>query len=1115
MMRRRRPYDRHALFINQATGDVTALPAGTRARGLYRLFPENEIERSRILRSGRALFDISESSISTTRGARSRDVSEYSFTLSPKASIVNRLRINATGTYRRGLARKTLQYILQILARFYQHAKAPGASDSLRESLRELSITMTGLNANGRMIFHRAGARIPFMNDIATLDYHTMFEQLRVAFYTAGAIAGSAGQQVAPDDFSLIVHTVWDFKNVPRRTKRRLTNFLKRNKYQVFGSLNKFVETVIGTLANTSEPYPSGLWKHLRMMWKQLDLSPVFREHKSNCFAGAYLLACNKKYSNQRSFISAASRKMRDLVDFVKGADPKRIKTEKAKPLTKKDMPELFDLCEAACKIDKVAIKLYKVNMEPWKTFTPEGCDPKTTAHIWIVGEHAVGLIQGFKPMPEGPSGNRRIISYNTLMDKGKDMVLSILKHKAQKAKMPEVYVYDFESYALPKDEEFGKQKIVIPYAGGIIGPDDKPLITFERDCTKSFTDMLLERVCEPVLKKAKYSGEKQRITLLAHNGGKFDIHFLIAELVKRDGVEPGSLIPRNGRTLLFTFFYRPRKNANLLVRVIDLYSFLSRDLRSLCKDFQTDVVKSELDYEKYVTWEDVKKDRDVIAKYLIADLRSTKELALKYDKIEFDQFGIHPLNYITISSYIRGLFKIKYYNDIKYPLYQLNADLEREIRQNYFKGGRSGCFRIGWFTTENGAQELHHLDVTSEYPFVMVKRKIPYGKPKLVLKGDEKIMLEGDYCGFFKIRVKNTKPRDETPICVFPVKMDGMLIYPYFAEATIIDACTPEIQFALENKEILGLEIDVLSGYTFAQGYYWKEMVETFFKKKQDARKKGEEAKATAAKIGLNSIYGSTGLGVEGSSFIWSKQTDYAAKDMLQLGLLKNITKIGRFILLEKVTYMANTMSYVPAAAIITSHARTYLTGLMLDVLKSGGVVLAFDTDSILYQIPSKIGVPESHRKLLSMSNELGGLKPEETDIEEVVVAGAKMYAVKTRSGEEVIKCKGWSQKTDGVKNKWRKKIETKNTIEFMDPHFSGDYYLTYEDYRTMVTKSKEIKQEVLRFSGTANNLFNIDKWGGSLRMSRDTVSFKPVYNKGDWDKKTGIIRPFIYKKN
>ena len=463
-----------------------------------------------------------------------------------------------------------------------------------------------------------------------------------------------------------------------------------------------------------------------------------------------------------------------------------------------------------------------------------------------------------------------------------------------------------------------------------------------------------VKRFCEFILgKKNKYS--KYRI--YAHAGGSYDFLFLIEQFSEM-GLKMNILIQNS------SVFYFSVERGKKYLKFYDSYHLLPLNLEELTKAFNVEYKKINLDRSKI--YEIYRKDRPLVIKYLKHDCIGLYQVLRKFYEIIYELGGEVRR---TLSSTSFNLFKKKLEDqNIKI------ATVDNERWRSYYYGGRVEVFiRHGY--------NLFYYDFNSLYPYVMAKYSYPIDVP---VKEDPN-KFEDYEAGFVTIKVKVSIPEDHYP-APLPVRINEKLIFPVGEFITTVPL--PEFKYALNTGFVEDYYIYELYVFNDVEPIF-KDFIKELYERRLEAKKTGNKALDLIFKLLMNSCYGKFG---EKNIKERLKKISEDEHDLLYqypLYLEKaGIVKINENVKLRHV--------HLGIASHITCYARIELLDLMLKILKKGGVVYYCDTDSVVTNIK------------LSTGNKLGELKLE-YEIFEGVFYGPKLYALKLKSGEEVVKAKGF----------------------------------------------------------------------------------------------------------
>lgn len=298
-----------------------------------------------------------------------------------------------------------------------------------------------------------------------------------------------------------------------------------------------------------------------------------------------------------------------------------------------------------------------------------------------------------------------------------------------------------------------------------------------------------------------------QKVILYAHNGGKFDWHFVLPELSPYDDI-----MIINGRIAkCFLGMAECRDSYNILPIPLSAYK------------------KDDIDYGIMEKSErDKPHNRFLILDYLRSDCLYLYELIKSF----VDLYGVQ----ITQAS--AALNQWKKISGNKAP--QSTKEFY-DIFSSYYYGGRVECFESGIIDTDFSV-----YDINSAYPYAMQSLH-PYSgefarsdgyvsdadfyRVRCVSKGAFPYRGEGNPGEFAGLRF----PRDNTP-----------------REYTVTGW---EYDAALETKTIC--DVEVLESTTFADYIDFKDYIQHFYSMRLAAKAKKNEAESLFAKLLMNSLYG------------------------------------------------------------------------------------------------------------------------------------------------------------------------------------------------------------------------------------------------------------------
>jgi DNA polymerase type B, organellar and viral len=162
--------------------------------------------------------------------------------------------------------------------------------------------------------------------------------------------------------------------------------------------------------------------------------------------------------------------------------------------------------------------------------------------------------------------------------------------------------------------------------------------------------------------------------------------------------------------------------------------------------------------------------------------------------------------------------------------------------------------------------ENVHHYDVTSEYPTVMKNCLMPY-KVTNFFRGDlikNRPDLWESKLGFYRAIVF-CPTYIQHPI--LPYLLDGKCVYPAGWFEGIFNSS--ELKVALK----LGYHIEILEGYLFDGEYLFKDFITDMFETKNSLP--SSDPMYALSKLSMNSLYGKFGMATDLSSYFVFNKSD------------------------------------------------------------------------------------------------------------------------------------------------------------------------------------------------------------------------------------------------
>lgn len=352
-------------------------------------------------------------------------------------------------------------------------------------------------------------------------------------------------------------------------------------------------------------------------------------------------------------------------------------------------------------------------------------------------------------------------------------------KRNARSKTKNNIYTLDFET------DPFLFGRIPKPFAACLYSPDTGPDVIWSNKCAEIIAD------------KIRTMGECE---IYAHNGGKFDFHYLLPFI---DNTEVKII---NGRLAVLKIGK---------AKLIDSYLLMPFPLAAYAKD-DIDYNKFECDVREFHSQE--------IIRYLIKDCKYLHELVTK-----FHELGGKKL---TVGSAAMGQLKKLHH------VRQGDNKHDENFRKYYF-GGRVEAIETGEI---NGP--LVYLDINSAYPHAMTAQH-PLGQSYLSTTDlprrppyFARVIAISDGCLPYRDNDKIFYPRDK-------------IQREYIATGW-------EIAAGIKMKKLKIISVIECMVPVVTQNY--KKYVDNFFTVKSDAKKSGDKITELFAKYMLNSAYGKFG---------------------------------------------------------------------------------------------------------------------------------------------------------------------------------------------------------------------------------------------------------------
>ena len=455
-----------------------------------------------------------------------------------------------------------------------------------------------------------------------------------------------------------------------------------------------------------------------------------------------------------------------------------------------------------------------------------------------------------------------------------------------------------------------------------------------------------------------------------AHNAGRFDDLFLLADLLSRN--YDVKIVPRQSRIIAIRV-----KTSRCSYTICDSYALLPDSLKRLSTAFQVEHQKKEHD----VSGHNSKHDKRLL-QYLENDCLCLYEVLQKFFQSDF---VAQPQ--LTIASQALNTFRNFF---VPHSLYRINLADEDIFRSDFYSGGRVEVYK--------GAGTVNTYDVNSLYPFVMLQ-EMPTGHMKHTSR------FERGKIGFYKVEILSTPDWYISPLLIKRKKN-------YFVNGRgeyFLSSATLEYL-----KKEFGIRFKVLQGYVFpSREDLFTEYVQTFYQMKRE--NKGN-AKYIIAKLFLNSLYGKMGQMRWHETIVPIKEAmkrsrKHPGDDRFAFTSVDGLEDYG-LVMVKEETRSKFICPYI--AAYITELARLHHFKLMME---HPGSMYYCDTDSLFTTARYKTGTGlgelsfEGRFEYIGLSPKNYALKNVEDGSEEIAFKGfsADEFSFsdfrKAQQGKKVLK--------------------------------------------------------------------------------------------------------------
>lgn len=391
----------------------------------------------------------------------------------------------------------------------------------------------------------------------------------------------------------------------------------------------------------------------------------------------------------------------------------------------------------------------------------------------------------------------------------------------------------------------------------------------------------------------------KRKEYIYAHNGGKFDFHYLLSF------INVSNVLVINGRIVQVRI-------GEAILR--DSYAILPIPLAAYKKD--------EIDYAKFE-----KSIRhlymDEIKSYLHGDCAYLYQLVKSF----YAEFG----NKVTLAS--AGFSKAKAICGIKNFS---TTNYFYQIFKPWYHGGRVSIFQKGIIKGKS-----YIYDINSAYPYAMIQSH-PFGSEVLFHKESSVPDLHNiDKLSFYEV--------SGTAKGSLPYMNKKTLQYPTDDNERTYYVTGYELYAALETNSFEGI---IKKRITFKHRINFYQYINHYYEQKK--RHSKHESEYILAKLAMNSVYGKLAANPDNyMDYVICKPE--LAKELCEQGKYIPVYLPKQFAILSRPILESRKRFYnVATAASITGYVRAMLWKTIQQVRDAGYDVYYCDTDSIITNCPS-----------------------------------------------------------------------------------------------------------------------------------------------------------------
>jgi len=595
------------------------------------------------------------------------------------------------------------------------------------------------------------------------------------------------------------------------------------------------------------------------------------------------------------------------------------------------------------------------------------------------------------------------------------------------KPKLSTLGVLDFET------DPFKRGRLPEPFCCGLyISHDNDSKITYEQYWEKELGNFESEfdRLLNDLANVKGY--------VYAHNGGKFDFHFIIERLlIIGIGVNDIKLIKSRIARVSFG-------NVTLL----DSFLLIPVPLKATGEKLEFEYWKTERSVEDLTEEEKVKFWGDMWAKgHKPKDKKfpSPRNFYRKECEIYLKQDCEGLLNVIkefialygwglTLASRSFAAIKESGYKMPRQRLTNYSAmfgdydALDRHFRKWFF-GGRVQCFKVGHIKGK-----IKYYDINSAYPFAMTKNH-----------------WAGDLASYYETNQIQHLTKAETACSLISLNCVSHGAFPVRAKDNSITFHEHKGKFHVTGHEfVMAKKLNLISEVEIENVHVpnstanFGKFVRMVHKRKNEASKAGNKIQRLIHKLVMNSGYGR--LAIDPRDWMDHKIIPVGEYDrkMAKEGwsICERFEEMG-FDFLERPTSIKKMVFHnVATAASITGYVRA----MLMQAISSVDVPLYCDTDSVICKGNAD----------LNFGDALGQWELEASNTKGIHIAGKKLYAMELKKGE-------WKTASKGVRLKPEQICKVANGEEQVWSNYAPSYNLqTFGKLKEMIKEpeSKEFRK-------------------------------------------------------